>query len=52
MRCAVVTGMTIERTIQGWRVSAMHHGYRVSQHYIGYTRREAVRLFREHLRIT
>ena len=43
--------MTIESTIQGWRVSTVHAGYRISQHYIGYTRREAVRLFRKHLRV-
>jgi len=43
---ATHTAMSIERTVQGWRISDIVHGYRVSQHYIGYTKREAIRLFR------
>ena len=43
--------MNIERTTQGYRISTVHAGYRISQHYIGYTRREAIQLFRAHLRL-
>lgn len=42
--------MTIERTIQGIRLSTIHKGYLVTQHYIGYTRKEAKQLFRQYLR--
>jgi len=38
--------MTIERTFQGWRLSAMVNGERISRHYIGYTKREAFAVFR------
>jgi hypothetical protein len=38
--------VTVERTLQGWRVSAMLKGYRVSKHYIGYTKRDAIRMFK------
>lgn len=47
--------MTTERTTQGWRISTMltdgyGYDYLVSQHYIGYTKREAQALFREYIK--
>ena len=42
--------MTIEKTLQGIRISTMHNGYWVHQHYIGYTKHEAMRLFRQYLK--
>lgn len=39
--------MNIERTTQGWRVSDIIRGYRVSKHYIGYTKKEAKTQFKE-----
>jgi len=42
--------MTVENTFQGIRVSTMHKGYRVSMHYIGYTKKEAVLEFKQHLK--
>jgi hypothetical protein len=42
--------MTIERTIQGIRISTIHKGYLVTQHYIGYSKREATKLFKRHIR--
>jgi hypothetical protein len=39
------------RTFQGaWALSAMHGGYRVERQYMGYTKREATRMFRAELR--
>lgn len=40
--------MTVERIIPSgaWRVSAIIDGYYVTRQYIGYTKREAVRMFR------
>lgn len=39
--------MIIERTIHGgYRCSDIIHGYRVTRLYLGYTKREAMRLFR------
>jgi len=42
--------MTVERTIQGYRVSTIKFNRLVSMHYIGYTRKEAVEEFREFLK--
>lgn len=41
--------MTIERMFPsgGWMVSAMVDGQRVVRRYFDYTRREAIRLFRD-----
>ena len=41
--------MTIETTMQGYLISTMHKGARVSMHYIGYTRKEAMQAFRQYL---
>jgi hypothetical protein len=39
--------MTIERNYQGaWVISEIIGGYRVARSYYGYTKREAVALFR------
>lgn len=35
-----------ERTVQGWRVSAIIGGYRVSMQYIGYTKARAIADFK------
>jgi hypothetical protein len=43
--------MTIEKNIHGALViSAVIGGYLISRQYYGYTRREAVRLFRDEVR--
>lgn len=40
--------MTIEKTIQGaWKVSAIVNGYLVTKQYFGYTKKEAIALFKE-----
>jgi hypothetical protein len=40
--------MSVEKTIQGaWKVSAIVNGYLVTKQYFGYTKREAIALFRE-----
>lgn len=40
--------MSVERTIQGaWKVSAIVEGYLVTKQYFGYTKREAIALFKE-----
>lgn len=38
--------MTIRKTIQGYEISDIINGYRVHKLYIGYTKREAIALFR------
>lgn len=39
--------MTVTKTIYGdWQVSAMVDGYRVQKMYSGYTKKEAVALFK------
>ena len=41
--------MTIERNYEGaWVISDIIGGYRVARSYYGYTKREAIRLFREY----
>ena len=40
---------SVERTFQGIRVSTVHDGYYVHQHYIGYSQKEAVELFKQYL---
>ena len=35
-----------ERTVQGWRVSAIIGEYRVSMQYIGYTKAQAIAKFK------
>ena len=43
--------MTVRKTMQGYEVSDIIDGYRVHKHYIGYTKREAIVLFKkEHYR--
>lgn len=43
--------MTIERiTNGGYRLSTIHNGCLVSKVYIGYTKKEALRLFRGYLK--
>jgi len=42
--------MTVEKTIQGIRISTIYKGYLVTQHYLGYTRKEAKQLFRQYLK--
>lgn len=42
--------MSIERKNGGYLIATIHNGYRVHRFYIGYTRREAVALFRQYLR--
>jgi hypothetical protein len=40
--------VSTEKTFQGaWRVSAIVGGYWVSRQYMGYTKREAVAMFKE-----
>lgn len=40
--------MTIEKTFQGaWKISAIINGYLVTRQYMGYTKKEAIRLFKE-----
>lgn len=38
------------RTFQGWECAAVVGGYRRHLHYIGFTKREAIREFRAYLR--
>jgi hypothetical protein len=39
--------MTIERTFQGaYKISANVNGYLVTRQYMGYTKREAIELFK------
>ena len=38
--------MLVTRTIQGYMCATIVRGTLVHRHYIGYTRREAMRLFR------
>ena len=43
--------MIIEKNTEGaWLISDIVGGYRISQRYYFYTKREAVRLFREYVR--
>ncbi len=44
--------MTIERSFPsgGWKIYTMHKGYLVSRFYLGYTKREAIRLFKLELK--
>lgn len=37
--------LSVEITYNGINISCVVHGYRVSRKYIGYTKREAIRLF-------
>lgn len=40
--------MTVERTIQGaWRVCAMVGGHLITRVYMGFTKRQAIQLFKE-----
>jgi hypothetical protein len=40
--------MTIEKTYQGaWRISAIIDGHLVTKQYFGYSKKEAVALFKE-----
>lgn len=45
-----MNNFTVENTFQGIRISTMHKGYRVSMHYIGYTKKEAVLEFKQYLK--
>lgn len=42
--------MSIEKTLQGIRISTIYKGYRVSRLYMGYSKTESVRLFKEYLK--
>ena len=42
--------MTVENTFQGIRISTMHKGYLVTQHYIGYSKKHAIKLFKQHIK--
>ena len=42
--------MYITKTTNGYLVAAMHNGYRVKQMYYGYTKKEAKKLFINHLK--
>lgn len=42
--------MTVEKTFQGIRISTIHKGHRVSMHYMGYTKEEAIREFKHYLK--
>ena len=42
--------MSVERTTQGIRISTIYKGKFVSMHYIFYTKREAIREFKQHLK--
>lgn len=43
--------MTIERTFQGaYRISAIVNGYLVYKQYMGYTRKESIRAFKEFIK--
>lgn len=44
--------MTATRTREGWNISAIIDGYLVSKLYIGYTKAEAIKIFRESHRKT
>jgi len=40
--------MTIEKTVEGaYRITAIIGGYLVTRRYYGYTKKEAVKLFKE-----
>lgn len=40
--------VSVEKTFQGaWRVSAIVGGFLVSRQYMGYTKREAVAMFKQ-----
>jgi hypothetical protein len=41
--------MTIEQTMQGIRVSDIIFNQRVSMHYIGYSKKQAKRRFKEYI---
>lgn len=39
------------KTFQGaWVLSTIHNGYRVQRQYMGYTKKEATRMFRDELK--
>ena len=43
--------MTIDKNAEGaWRVSDIVNGYLVTKRYYGYTKREAIKLFKEQTR--
>lgn len=43
--------MTAEKSIRGtWKISDIHNGYLIIRNYYGYTKREAIRLFKEELK--
>lgn len=43
--------ISIEKTITGWLVlSTIHNGYLVTRKYQGYTRREAIAMFKAELK--
>ena len=39
--------MLVEKTIQGYMISELVNGYLQHRHYIGYTKRKAIQLFRQ-----
>ena len=41
--------MTVERTVQGaWRVSQIVDGYLLTRQFFGYTKKEAMQLFKQY----
>jgi len=42
--------MTIEKTIQGIRISEIIFNHRVSMHYIGYSRKQAMQAFKAYIK--
>lgn len=42
--------MIIEKTVQGIRISDICNGQYITKHYIGYTKKDAVALFKKHLK--
>lgn len=42
--------MTIEKTLQGYRISTMHQGYLITRLYIGYSKKEAIQQFKLYIK--
>lgn len=44
-----MTHITIEKTTQGFRLLTLYKGRLYSRHYMGYTVKEAMKLFQEYV---
>jgi len=45
--------MSIEKTFQGaYKISQIYKGYLVSRQYFGYTKKQAISLFKQYLKTT